>query len=256
MLVAGIEYGVLAMIPRIHILTTKERLYEEAADTIARLIDETLRSRGSCTFVLAGGSTPEGLYKRLASPPFDTEIDWGRVHFFWGDERAVPPDHTDSNYRMAHNAFLSKLPVSGSNIHRIPAEHPPAEAALLYEVDIRKFFGSASLPSFNIVLLGLGEDGHTASIFPGTSAITETDRIVTDVYVGQLRSHRITLSLPAINNARCVIFLVSGKSKAPVVREVIVNKNPNFPATAVQPLGGKLLWMIDADAWEHIDSPK
>jgi 6-phosphogluconolactonase len=253
-LVAGIIERYLQMHPRIHILASRKQLYKKTAGVISELIQDTLRLRNRCAIVLAGGSTPEGLYNTLAAPPYDTGLDWKNVYFFWGDERAVPPDHADSNYRMAYRSLLSKIPVPDENLYRIPAERPPADAAGAYEETIARFFGTSSTPSFDIILLGLGDDGHTASIFPGTEAIEETTRRVMDVYIERLRSYRITFSLSLINNAHTVIFLVSGTSKASVVREILIEKNPDLPASYVRPDSGNLIWMLDAEAGEHMQT--
>jgi 6-phosphogluconolactonase len=234
------------MRPIIQISKTQQSLYTDAAKTIADRITTAISDHGYCTLVLSGGSTPAGIYKTLAES-YKTTIDWNNVHFFWGDERTVPPDHEDSNYRMAYDSLLSKIPVPESNIYRIPAEQPPADAAALYEDTIASFFGTDDLPVFDIILLGLGEDGHTASLFPDTGAAEEKDKLVQSVYVKKLKTHRITLSLPVINNARSVIFLVSGKSKAGVTEEILSGRNKTYPAALVQPTHGELIWLLDQD---------
>jgi 6-phosphogluconolactonase len=221
--------------------------HTDAASLIADRIATAIFDHGYCTLILSGGSTPAGIYKTLAES-YKTTIDWTNVHFFWGDERTVPPDHEDSNYRMAYDSLLSKIPIPESNIYRIPAEQRPADAAALYEDTIASFFGTDDLPVFDIILLGLGEDGHTASLFPDTGAVEEKDKLVQSVYVEKLNTHRITLSLPVINNARSVIFLVSGKSKAGVTEEILSGRNKTYPAAQVQPTHGELIWLLDQDA--------
>jgi 6-phosphogluconolactonase len=186
-------------------------------------------------------------------------VPWGTTHFFWGDERHVPPDHPDSNYRMAREAMLSQVPVPPQNVHRIPAENPDAsQAAQDYDHELREFFRlpSGQFPRFDLILLGMGPDGHTASLFPGTTAVREQKALVAALWVETLRSHRITLTPPVLNNAACVIFLVSGEQKAETLREVIEGdyQPDRLPAQVVRPASGRVLWLVDRAAGRLLSS--
>jgi len=238
----------------IKIVAGSEALCREAADQILGRITATLREKEVFTLVLSGGSTPKNLYALLAgSKPYLDQIPWSRIHFFWGDERHVPPDHPQSNFRMTRDAMLSKAPIPDQNIHRVRAEEPNAgKAAAEYEREIRTFFNLATgqLPRFDCVLLGMGPDGHTASLFPGTVALQEKRRLVVANYVEKLQAYRITLTAPALNNAETIIFLVSGKEKAETLQKVLEgNPQPElFPSQLIQPAHGQLLWLIEQAA--------
>ncbi len=234
------------MKPDIKISPDKNKLIQESAAYITGLIQDSLKVKDKCTFVLAGGSTPKDLYETLASEKYRAVIDWSKVHVFWGDERCVPSDHLDSNYRMAKEALIDHIDISPENVIRIPAEKEPAEAAREYEETIKRFFGGTSqFPVFDIILLGIGEDGHTASLFPGTDALEEKKRWVTEVYVPKLDTYRVTLTFPVINNGMNVIFLVAGLSKAEIVRNILNKEGLNYPAAYVEPVNGKLVYLID-----------
>lgn len=193
---------------------------------------------------LSGGSTPKLLYELLASPqePFREQISWRNTYFFFTDERHVPPDHPESNYRMAHEAMLAHVPKT--NVYRIPAEKPAAEAAKAYEDALIETF-SENPPDFDLILLGLGEDGHTASLFPHSPALKETERLVVAPWVEKLNTYRITLTLPVLNNGKSVVFLVTGAQKANVLKEVLNTDFERYPAQAVRPIRGDLLWLVD-----------
>jgi 6-phosphogluconolactonase len=219
---------------------------------VARAAAQRFVSVKPKSVVLSGGSTPRVLYELLVDPtePFRDQIAWDETHFFFSDERHVPPDHPESNYRMVNEAMFSRVPLPEQNVHRIPAENPIADAgATAYEDDLRRFFGEA-IPAFDVILLGLGEDGHTASLFPHSPALNETERLVVAPYVDKLNAHRITLTLPVLNNGRSVMFLVTGASKATVFREVISsNKQTNlYPAQAISPTNGAVSWFVDKAA--------
>ena len=227
-------------------------LNRKAAEQFVALAGEAVLSAGRFAVALSGGSTPKALYSLLASPEYQNRLDWARIHLFWGDERCVPPDHPESNYRMVLESLLSKIHLPAENIHRMVGEKDPATAAVDYERELRVFFQSAesAAPRFDLILLGLGEDGHTASLFPGSAAVNERQRWVATVYVERLKAHRLTLTLPVINAAAQVTFLVSGQSKSAVVKEIL-GKNPapaNYPAALVAPADGRLTWFITADA--------
>jgi 6-phosphogluconolactonase len=198
-----------------------------------------LAQKDSFTVALSGGSTPKVLYQVLAEE-FREQVLWSKVQFFWSDERHVPPDHPDSNYRMAHEALLSRVPVLESNVHRVRSENPSAqEAADEYEKII--------VPRLDLILLGLGTDGHTASIFPGSEVLHETKRLIAAPWVEKLNAYRITMTLPLLNNGASVLFLVSGAEKAQIVKEILEGPKQH-PAQAVQPINGELIWMLDRDA--------
>jgi 6-phosphogluconolactonase len=224
----------------------------KAAREFVHLAKSSVEASGRFVVALSGGETPKSLYASLASGEFRSEISWSRLHFFWGDERPVPPDDPDSNYRMAFEALLSKAPVPEKNIHRVPAEQAPDVAAGSYEKEIRDFFGLSDLawPRFDLVLLGVGDDGHTASLFPDSDALRETRRLVVAPYVEKLRSRRITLTLPALNRAANIFFLVAGKGKAAIVRDVLRPRpgSKKLPAERIDPQDGKVVWFLDQAA--------
>jgi len=242
-------------------------LYTAACQHILRAGERAIAQQGYFAFVLAGGSTPQAVYRLLGQE--HAALDWGRVHFFWGDERCVPPDHPDSNYLMAREAMLAYLPVPQENIHRIESELTPGQAARAYEEQIREFYrkvlsnrglraGSSAIPSFDLILLGMGEDGHTASLFPGTPALAESQRWVTAVEHNQPPPplvDRVTLTLPLINAARQVVFIVAGENKAARLEQVLAGRSdPPLPVQLVQPASGNLTWMVDQAAGVRLSS--
>jgi len=215
------------------------------------LAQQAIANSGRFTVALSGGSTPKTLYSLLASPEYRGRVDWLRVHLFWDDERCVPPDHPESNYRMVREALLNRIQIPPENIHRMAGEKDPAAGAAEYEQELHNFFQTnRAAPHFDLVLLGLGEDGHTASLFPGTSAPDETHKLVTTVYVERLNAHRLTITLPVINAAAQISFLVAGESKSAIVTTVLSpGSNPaQYPAGRVMPASGKLTWFITQDA--------
>jgi 6-phosphogluconolactonase len=238
---------------QIKIYKSEGDLFHHAAGSIARLINEYNSEFGRCTFVLSGGSTPRNLYLILGSERFREHVKWDDVYIFWGDERCVPPDNEESNYKMAHDTLLSHLDIPGKNIFRIKTELPHTETAKEYEESLREFFPKRDLPIFDIVLLGLGEDGHTASLFPESQALNESEKWVTDNYVQSQDKWRITMTLPVINNARNIAFLAAGKNKAVPVKEVVVKKNSSMPASLIAPVRGNLTWFLDKDAASMIN---
>jgi 6-phosphogluconolactonase len=225
-------------------------LAREAARRFAELAVAFTSDAGRFTVALSGGSTPKAMFQILAEKPFADSLPWPSIYFFWGDERCVPPDHAESNYRMANETLLSKVPVPRENIFRIPAEDEDHErAAASYSETLRKFF-AGERPALDLVFLGMGADGHTASLFPGTAALQAGDRIAAPNYVEKFQSWRITLTASAINMARSVIFLVAGADKAPALKEVIEGpRNPElYPSQLIEPSQGSLLWMVDEAA--------
>jgi 6-phosphogluconolactonase len=216
-----------------------------AAERVLQASQVAIAERGRFTLALAGGDTPRALYRRLAALPAGT-IDWARTVLFFGDERAVPPDHPESNYRMARESLLAPSAIPAEQVHRIMGEAAPQVAAAQYEAVLRAHFAD-DWPQFDMVLLGLGSDGHTASLFPGTAALDVTDRWVTANHVPALDAWRITLTLPALNQARELLFLVSGAGKADALAAVLA-PGSDLPAARVRPVQGRLTWCIDADA--------
>jgi 6-phosphogluconolactonase len=232
----------------IRVLNTAADLFQAAANEFAALAADAVARHGRFCVALSGGSTPKSLYALLATRP---SIPWDEICFFWGDERHVPPDNPDSNYRTANEFLLSKVPVRPENIFRIHAEEKDADvAAREYEQTIRTFFRlqPGELPRFDLIFLGTGPEGHTASLFPGSSALNEKTRLVVATWVEKFNTYRITFTFPVLNQAACVTFLVSGVDKAPIVREVLENGNAGLPAQRVRPVDGRLLWMLDRAA--------
>lgn len=232
-----------------------DSLTQAAAETVLEAYRAAVAERTLFTLALSGGSTPRALYQRLAAPDYARLIDWSRVYVFWGDERAVPPDHADSNYRMTRLALLDYVPLPTANIHRIEGEREPAQAAAVYEDALRQFFAlRGGAARFDLVLLGMGDDGHTASLFPGTAALAETQRWVVANSVPALNTTRITLTFPVINAARQVVFLVAGAGKADMLRRVLEDQNaPPLPAQQIQPQDGTLVWLVDQAAASHLE---
>ena len=233
--------------------TTPQELSATAAEEVVQGANQAVAERGRFTIALSGGSTPKNLYNLLATNALNT-LPWDRMFFFWGDERHVPPTDPESNYRMVSEAMLSKVPVSAANVFRVPAENPDAAAAAeAYEKTLRKVFqiGEQGVPRFDLILLGLGPDGHTASLFPGSAALREKARIFVANWVEKLKTHRLTLTLPVLNACRTVAFLVSGTDKATVLRTVLEDSSASgeqYPAKLVKPSDGELIWFLDRAA--------
>ena len=216
---------------------------------VADLAKERVAAQGRFTIALSGGSTPRLLYQALASPPYALETEWDCWHVFWSDERCVPADHQDSNYRMAKTALLDQVGIPVSQVHRMRGEGTPRTAATEYESTVKDVLQSAA-PSFDLVLLGLGDDGHTASLFPGTEALGEEDRLVVENWAPDLQAHRITFTLPLINAARVVAFLDADETKAEVLRRVLEPASGEDlpPAGLVQPSPGVVHWFLTTAA--------
>jgi 6-phosphogluconolactonase len=240
--------------PEIHRVADAAALYAAAAAVFVRVAADAIRAAGAFTVVLSGGSTPRGLYAQLAGDPgVRAAVEWEKVHVFWGDERHVPPDHADSNYRMAHEALLGRVPVDPSHVWRIKGEYADASgAAEEYDRNLRGIFRLArgEMPRFDLVLLGMGSDGHTASLFPATTALGERRRLAVSNWVGKLCADRITLTVPVFNNASCVMFLVEGSEKATALKAVFEKQfePEQLPAQLIRPHRGRLLWFVDRAA--------
>lgn len=237
----------------LRIVETPQTLAQLAAAEFAERAASAVQDNGRFTVALCGGSTPQRLYSQLAEEAqLRQRIPWEHSYFFWGDERPVPPDHPDSNFRLAHAALLSRVPVPAAHVHRMKGELPPQQAAADYARVLIDFFqlrGDA-LPRFDLVLLGLGPEGHTASLFPGTQALHEPRKLVVANWVGKLGVERITLTAPVLNNAACVIFLVSRAEKAIALKSVLEGRYEpeQLPAQLIRPHTGQLEWIVDAAA--------
>ena len=226
-----------------------ESLSRAAAALLVTQANLAVAARGRFSVALAGGATPRRTYELLAAPPLKDQAPWDRVHVFWGDERCVPPDDPRSNARLAREAWLDRAPIPGHQIHPINCAPDPAAAARDYEAQLREFFAGAP-PRLDLVLLGLGHDGHTASLFPGAPVLEEKERWAAAVYVAEGDLHRVTLTAPLINQAALVVFLVAGGAKAEVLREVLHGpRDPaRLPAQLIRPHPGDLLWLADREA--------
>jgi len=240
----------------VRIFDGASELMRATAEEIALAAYQAVGGRGRFTWALAGGSTPRSVYELLASDFYRERLPWSAIHFFWGDERHVPPDHPESNFRMAREAMLDRVPVPAENVHRIPAEEPDAQrAATEYESTLRSFFAPApgEWPRFDLILLGLGKDGHTASLFPGGDAVRERERLVVAPWVEAQKTFRITLTPPVLNHARRAMFLVSGEEKADALHAVLegAREPERYPAQIVE---GSRLWMVDRAAAHRLDN--
>lgn len=234
---------------QVHILPGVDALAEEAARRYLTLAQTAVTERGRFAVALSGGSTPGALYHLLASPPHSARLPWTHMHLFWGDERCVPPEDSESSYRLVAETLLAGAPMPPGGIYRMRGEWEPERAAEDYERTLRAFFG-AEPPRFDLVLLGLGKDGHTASLFPGAAPLAETERwcIPAVAHYEGRPSRRLTLTLPVLNAARAILFLVSGAEKAAIVRTVFEHPEARLPAQRVQPTAGEVTWLLDAAA--------
>lgn len=226
-----------------------ELLSEAAAELMIEIAQAAIERRGKFSVALSGGSTPRRLYALLAEEPFRDRINWKAVHIFWGDERCVPSDDPRSNARLAHELFLDRVPVAADHLHPILCDQDPFRAANAYEAELKAFFGQTHA-AFDLILLGLGENAHTASLFPHSEVLREEERWVAAVYVAEQQMYRVTLTAPLINQAHTVVFLVSGSEKADVFQRVIEAEfNPDeLPAQLIKPQNGQLIWLVDRAA--------
>lgn len=231
--------------PQISVWPDNTALVEAAAWRIVLIAQQAIAERGRFVWALSGGSTPKPLYAQLGSKRFANVLDWSRVSFFWSDERCVAPDHQDSNYRMARGALLDALPIQAAQVHRIRGEDEPSEAAEAYDRELRAQVQAAG--SLDLVLLGMGGDGHVASLFPGSSALQETERWVVP-NLSPAGAQRVTFTLPAINAAKVVLLIVTGADKAARVKEALRDPRPQLPVQRIHPTQGRLEWMLDTQA--------
>ncbi len=238
----------------IRIVEGEAELSLQAAEMFAQRATEAMNRRGRFTVALSGGSTPRAIHRRLTEAPFRNRIDWDKVEFLWGDERAVAPDHEDSNYRMARETLLDRVPTPPKRIHRMPAEREDLDAAAReYQAEIASACGVAAdgdPPAIDLVLLGMGPDGHTASLFPHTEVLQPTGRWVVGNYVPKLNTHRMTMTPTLINRAACVVFVVNGEDKAAPLAEVLEGPPDaeRLPSQLIRPSPGELIWLVDRHA--------
>lgn len=229
------------------VFDTPEQVALAAAERFVEYAQEAIVDHGVFSVALAGGNTPRRVYELLASDPFKNRIEWSRVHLFFGDERCVPPHHPDSNYGMVYAALISKIDIRPPNVHRIGGEGNPDENAAAYEKELRALFGELPWPRFDLVLLGMGEDGHTASLFPGSDAVKEELKWVVATGIEQLKQDRITLTASVFNHAAQVVFLVTGQGKAKRLAEALRHRPAavRLPAQLIRPVDGTLEWLVD-----------
>lgn len=233
----------------LNVLPDIATLVDQATSLVSAACHEAIAQRGQFTIALAGGSTPKPLYEKLSTQ----NLPWDKIHVFWSDERYVSPTHPDSNEGMARRAWLDRVPFPAQNLHPMPTQAPdPAESAKIYETQLRAFFGDQDIPAFDLILLGLGDDGHTASLFPHTEVLNVCDRLIGVGYRGQ--DPRLTFTIPLLNQAQCVLFLVAGQSKRPALNAIFSSQADPFtyPARFIQPKG-KLYWLLDKSAGDGLD---
>jgi 6-phosphogluconolactonase len=244
---------------RLFVVADQTALAKEAAERCARTAQEAVARAGRFTIALSGGSTPRLLYSLLATEPYATRLPWSKTHVFWGDERAVPPGDPDSNFGMAKATLLDRVPIPADRVHRIEAERPDLNVTTReYEAEIARVFAvppTGDPPSLDLILLGLGPDGHTASLFPHTEAIRERARWVVPNHVPTLKTVRVTLTAPILNRAATVLFLVTGADKASALQAVLEGPaDPDrLPAQLIRPTSGRLIWLADRAAASMLD---
>ncbi len=236
------------------VLPTREDVARAVAEEFAKAVLESISRSGRFSVALAGGSTPREAYIRIAAGEKDgtRRLPWDKIHVFFGDERPVPPEDAASNYRMANESLLSQVPIPPQNVHRIKGEMDASLAVREYEVELREFFPKPIATSFDLVLLGMGPDGHTASLFPGTSALNDVSSLVAANWVEKLNQTRLTLTLPLLNAAARVLFVVVGNDKADVLRQVLTGTEVKYPAQLIKPISGRVQWIIDEEAAQQL----
>lgn len=233
------------------VCSDREQLSHTAAHSIVQIANEALATYGHFTMALSGGSTPKGVYGLLALEPYRNQIDWMKAEIFWGDERCVPPDDAESNYRLAYEVMLSKLPIPSDHIHRMPADQSDLIAAsTTYEQQMRRVFDTNGVPYFDLIQLGLGPEAHTASLFPHQISLRETERLVMPVTVPKPPPARLTFTPPLLNAAKHILFLVTGAEKSDAVQAVLEGgyQPEEYPAQIVRSTQGEVIWMLDTAA--------
>jgi 6-phosphogluconolactonase len=233
--------------PVLEIYPETDAVLHAAAERITATLEAGLRKKDNPTLVLTGGKTPKPAYELLSMSPYNNRIDWSRIHFFWGDERCVPPEDPESNFGMAWQTWISKITLAPGHVHRIIGELPDADrAASAYEAEIRTILPGAGVPSFDLVLLGMGTDGHTASLFPGTR--WEEQRLVVANQAPESGLRRISMTPRLVNAAQAIIFLAAGANKSKALADVLENPESDLPAARIRPERGSLTWMVDRAA--------
>jgi 6-phosphogluconolactonase len=239
---------IIAVSTTIRRFATAEEISRAAVAQVIERAQTAIAARGRFTIALSGGSTPKRLYQLLAEPALRGQIDWPKVECFWGDERSVPPDHPDSNFHMAHEALLTQVALTPEHIHRMEAERADRDAAAdAYQAMIAQVFGSSQAPVFDLILHGMGPDGHTLSLFPNTQALQEAQRWVVPNYVPKFKTWRMTMTPVLVNQAAYCLFLVAGADKAQALVEVLEGpRDPaNLPSQLIRPTHGELIWFVD-----------
>lgn len=241
---------------RVEVWRDLSELSERAAELLIGIAREATSEKGAFTLALSGGSTPKALYQLLATDAKSSRVEWGKTHLFWTDERCVPPDNPQSNYGMAEATLISHVDVPLGQVHRMHGEDEPTRAADAYAEELDQYFGVGD-PRFSLILLGMGDDGHTASLFPNSSALADTAHTVAASYVEKMKTHRLTLTLRTLNAAATIIFLVSGKTKAKALSVVFGSQRINggaLPAQLIRPAKGELIWLVDEPAARLVNS--
>jgi 6-phosphogluconolactonase len=235
---------------KLRVFETAADLFQGAATEFVSRADSAIRERGRFCVALSGGFTPKGLFNLLASRTY-ASFPWDKTFLFWGDERYVPADHPESNFRMAQEALLSKILIPAKNVFPIDTAKSPAEAAAKeYEQTVKSFFDlkPGEFPRFDLTLNGIGTEGHTASLFPDSPALNDRTNLAVAVWVERFNMFRITMTLPVFNNSACVLFLASGREKNPILQEVFEKPSSRLPAQRIVPTHGELLWFVDRPA--------
>jgi len=237
----------------INIYPDLHTLAQAAADKFIQEGNHAIQERGMFTAALSGGSTPELAYKILAAKEQSQQLDWSKTHLFWGDERCFPPENPESNYGMANEVLLKHLPIPDTNIHRMEGENDPHQAAVSYQETLKKVFGNT--PKFDLIYLGMGTDGHTASLFPGPLNFQENESWAAAIFIEKFQSWRLTLTPAVINQAQNIIFIISGANKADTLKQVLEGEHQPevYPSQLIRPSNGNLTWYIDKAAASGLD---
>ena len=234
---------------KIIVVADEDELARKGADFLSEAVGKPPNDQGRFSVALSGGSTPRPMYRSLSQPPYLSAISWQTLHVFWVDERMVPFDHPDSNYGAARDDFLSCVPIPPHHLHPMPVQVPPDQGALLYEAELKEFFEDAGGgPLFDLIYLGVGKDGHTASLFPGREAVSKSSAWVLNVTGGAPHLPRLTLTPMVLNRAKRIVFMLSGHDKAPILKILWENGKKPLPAREIRPSNGELIWLVDRAA--------
>ena len=230
--------------------TNRAQMAKKGAEIFSQAAKKSVETRGRFVVAISGGSTPRNMHRLLGEEPFLSDIPWDKTDIFWVDERCVPADDLHGNFGTAKKDFLERVPIPEEQVHPMPGEGPPEMGALNYQQEFLKVFqvGEDEFPVFDLIFLGMGTDGHTASLFPGQGSLDEKERLVVPVKGGNPNVSRLTMTYPVLNSGRQIVFMVSGKEKAEVVKTVLEDKQSRFPAQGIEPANGKLVFLIDREA--------